>query len=98
MSARIRQVRNAYCEILEKTRKGTTEIAAWLEWFPAFPDRALDLTEATLSAVFRTARFRECHFATPLNDRQRLVMNTILDAKWAKLTKCSQDPAHRRHS
>ena len=103
MSAQIRQERNAYYDILEKTQKGTLDITDWLEWFLGCLDRAFDATETTLAVVFRKARFWEKHADTPLNQRQRLILNKLLDgfdgkltsSKWAKLTKCSQDTAHR---
>jgi Fic family protein len=103
MSAQIRQERNAYYEILEKTQKGTLDITEWLKWFLDCLDRAFEGTESTLSAVFRKARFWENHAAAPLNERQRLILNKLLDglegkltsSKWAKLAKCSQDTAHR---
>jgi Fic family protein len=103
MSAQIRQERSAYYDILEKTQKGTLDITDWLQWFLGCLDRAFDATEATLAVVFRKARFWEKHAETPLNERQRLVLNRLLDgfdgkltsSKWAKLAKCSQDTAHR---
>jgi Fic family protein len=103
MSAQIRQESSAYYDILEKTQKGTLDITDWLQWFLGCLDRAFDATEATLSVVFRKARFWEIHAETSLNERQRLVLNKLPDgfdgkltsSKWAKLAKCSQDTAHR---
>ncbi|HXW13471.1 MAG TPA: Fic family protein [Terriglobia bacterium] len=103
MSAQIRQERNAYYDILEKTQKDTLDITNWLEWFLGCLDRAFDVTETTLAVVFRKARFWEKHTDTPLNERQRLILNKLLDgfdgkltsSKWAKLTKRSQDTAYR---
>ena len=103
MSAQIRQERNAYYDILEKTQKGTLDITNWLEWFLGCLDRAFDRTETTLAVVLRKARFWEKHTGTALNERQRLILNKLLDgmegrltsSKWAKLTKCSQDTAYR---
>jgi Fic family protein len=103
MSAQIRHDRNAYYDVLERTQKDTLDITPWMEWFLGCLDRAFDGTEDTLSAVFRKARFWEKHAAAPVNERQRLILNKMLDgfegkltsSKWAKLTKCSQDTAHR---
>ena len=103
MSAQIRQERDAYYDILEKTQKGTLDITDWLEWFLGCLDRAFDATETTLAVVLRKARFWEKHADTPLNERQRFILNKLLDglegkltsSKWAKLTKCSQDTAYR---
>jgi Fic family protein len=103
MSAQIRQERNAYYDVLEKTQKGTLDITNWIEWFLGCLDRAFDGTEITLAAVFRKAHFWENYANTPLDERQRLVLNKMLDGldgkltstKWAKLAKCSHDTALR---
>jgi Fic family protein len=103
MSAQIRHERNAYYDVLERTQKDTLDITGWLQWFLGCLDRAFDRTEDTLSVVFRKARFWEKHGAGPVNPRQRLMLNLMLDgfegkvtsSKWAKLTKASQDTAHR---
>jgi Fic family protein len=57
----------------------------------------------TLATVIGKARFWESHTGIPFNDRQRLLLNKLLDGfegkltstKWAKLAKCSQDTALR---
>ncbi len=103
MSAQIRQERNAYYDVLEKTQKGTLDITNWIEWFLGCLDRAFDGTEFTLAGVFRKAQFWESYANAPLNERQRLVLNKMLDGlegkltstKWAKLAKCSHDTALR---
>jgi Fic family protein len=103
MSAQIRLERDAYFEILEKTQKATLDITEWLAWFLGCLDRALSSTETILASVLRKARFWDKHRGTPINDRQRLMLNKMLDgfegkltsSKWAKLTKCSQDTAYR---
>src|SRR5213594_3980319 len=101
MSAQIRLERNAYYDILERTQKETLDITAWLQWFIDCFDRALDATEKTLASVLRKARFWETHASAAINERQRLVLNKLLNglegeltsSKWAKLAKCSQDTA-----
>jgi Fic family protein len=103
MSAQISLERNAYYDMLEKTQKETLDITAWLQWFMGCLDRALDGTGTTLAGVLRKARFWETHAAAAMNDRQRLILNKLLDgfegkltsSKWAKLSRCSQDTAYR---
>ena len=103
MSAQIRHERNDYYDILEKTQKGTLDVTPWMEWFLACLGRAFDGTEVTLSAVLRKARFWETYARVQVNDRQRDVINRLLDGfagkltttKWAKLEKCSHDTALR---
>lgn len=103
MSAQIRLERNAYYDILERTQNEKLDITGWLQWFIDCFDRALDATEKTLASVLRKARFWETHASAAINERQRLVLNKLLNgfegkltsSKWAKLTKCSQDTAYR---
>ena len=103
MSAQIRLERNDYYEILERTQKGTLDVTAWMTWFLGCLDRAFNGAEVTLSGVLRKARFWESHSGVSFNERQQKVVNRLLDgfegkltsSKWAKLTRCSQDTAHR---
>ena len=103
MSAQIRHERNDYYDILERTQKGTLDVTAWLEWFLGCLGRAFDDTETTLGAVLRKARFWERTARLAINDRQRLLLNRLLDGftgklttkKWAVLAKCSHDTALR---
>ena len=103
MSTQIRQDRAAYYDILERTQKGTTDVTAWMEWFLGCLGRAVDAAQAILGAVLHKARFWESIQRVPLNERQRLVINRLLDgfegklttSKYAKLAKCSQDTALR---
>lgn len=103
MSAQIRKERNAYYAILEETQKDTIDITNWLHWFLSCFDRSLSATKETLAAVLQKARFWEKHVSLTLNQRQRLMMNKLLDgfegklnsSKWAKITKSSSDTAVR---
>ena len=103
MSAQIRQERGAYYDILEETQKGTLDITPWMEWFFGCLGRAIDGAQSTLSSVLAKARFWESIADVTLNERQRLVLNRLLDgfegklttSKYAKLAKCSQDTASR---
>ena len=103
MSAQIRKERNAYYNILEKTQKDTLDITDWLEWFLNCLDRALSATDETLALVLQKARFWEKHAGEPFNDRQKIMLNKLLDSfegkltssKWAKIVKCSSDTAVR---
>jgi Fic family protein len=103
MSAQIQLERQAYYEMLETTQKGNLDITRWLEWFLACLDRAFDGAEAILSSVFRKAEFWRVNAATSLNERQRDILNRLLDgfegkltsSKWAKIEKCSADTALR---
>jgi Fic family protein len=103
MSSQIRKERNAYYNILENTQKGNLDITDWLEWFLHCLDRALLATGEILANVMKKARFWEKHTGTSLNERQRLIIDRLLNgmegkmtsSKWAKMARCSQDTATR---
>lgn len=103
MSAQIRQERSVYYDILEATQKGNLNITPWLEWFLACLDRAFGGAESVLAGVLGKARFWEKHAGAALNERQRDMINRLLDgfegkltsSKWARIEKCSPDTALR---
>jgi Fic family protein len=103
MSAQIRQERKDYYDVLERTQKGTTDVTPWMDWFLGCLGRAIDGAQITLSTVLDKARFWERIKNVQLNERQRLVVNRLLDgfegklttSKYASLAKCSQDTAYR---
>ena len=103
MSAQIRMERNKYYDILEKTQKGTLDITDWIVWFLLCLDRALDATDEILKGVLNKHKFWDKQAHTPINSRQRLLINKLFDgfegnltsSKWAKIAKCSPDTALR---
>ena len=103
MSAQIRQERAAYYDILEQTQKDGMDVTPWMAWFLGCLGRAIEDAQGTLETVRAKARFWESVADFPLNGRQRLVLNRLLDglegklttSKWAKLAKCSHDTALR---
>jgi Fic family protein len=103
MSAQIESERATYYEILEKTQKGSLDLTPWLSWFIGSLDRSLDRAQNTLNRVlFKAAMWRAID-NTRINDRQRKVVNRLIDgfegfltsSKYAKMTKCSHDTALR---
>ncbi|MBP1296418.1 Fic family protein [Bradyrhizobium elkanii] len=103
MSAQIRAERNAYYDLLESTQKRGLNITPWLEWFLGCLDRAIGGAETVLAAVLEKAEFWKRHAGAKLNDRQRDMLNRLLDgfdgkltsSKWAAIEKCSPDTALR---
>lgn len=103
MSAQIRLERNKYYDILEQTQSSSLDITNWLVWFLKCLNRALFVTDNTLASVKKKAKFWENLNLIVLNDRQKLMINKLLDgfdgkltsSKWAKIAKCSQDTAGR---
>lgn len=103
MSSQIRIERKSYYDILEATQKGGLDVTNWLSWFLRCLMDALISSDTILAKVLFKAHFWEGQSTTALNDRQRLMINKMLDgfdgkltsSKWAKITKCSQDTAIR---
>ncbi|PJB15064.1 MAG: DUF4172 domain-containing protein, partial [Flavobacteriales bacterium CG_4_9_14_3_um_filter_32_8] len=103
MSAQIRIERKEYYEILEKTQKGDLDISEWIKWFLSCLINALIATDKILIRVLLKADFWSRNSKTRINERQKKVLNKLLDGfegkltsmKWAKITKCSKDTAIR---
>ena len=103
MSAQILEERKGYFEILQKVQHSTGDITGWLEWFLHCLKNAMLATENITQKILRKAEFWKQHDHTPINERQRLVLNKLFDgfegklqtSKWAKITKISTDTALR---
>lgn len=103
MSAQISRERKQYYAILERTQKGNLDITNWIKWFLLCLINALKSTEKILNRVLFKADFWNRHAKTVINERQKKLLNKILDgldgkltsSKWAKIAKCSRDTAIR---
>jgi Fic family protein len=103
LSAQIRLKRSDYYGILERTQQASMDITPWMQWFLACLTQAIDGAHGALAGVITRSRHWERLRDVPLNDRQRVVINRLLDgfegklttSKWAALTKSSQDTALR---
>lgn len=106
MSAQINKERKQYYQALEKVQHNSedSDITIWLEWFLNCLKNALLSSEKILKTVLTKADFWNKHTKTTLNERQKLMLNKLLDgnfvgklqsSKWAKICKCSQDTAIR---
>lgn len=103
MSAQIRVERKGYYSILETTQKGDLDITDWLTWFLSCLNAAFDGAEAILGRVLGKARFWKTMENETLNDRQRMMLNRMIDglegkltsSKWALMAKTSPDTALR---
>jgi Fic family protein len=92
-----------YYEQLEATQTGPLDVTPWLNWFLAWLLRGVQGADATLAGVLDKAQFWQRWVGTPMNARQTLVINRVLDgiegkltnARWAALGKCSADTALR---
>lgn len=103
MSAQIRAERKQYYEVLEKTQKSSLDVTCWLEWFLKCLLNAIKESAKTLGLVVFKHNFWLANAAKLENERQRKMLNKLLDgfdgnltsSKWAKICKCSQDTALR---
>ena len=104
LSSQIETERKNYYEQLEKQQRSTPDITGWLTWFLDCLDRAIENSETTLSNVLYKARLWDTINQKPINNRQRLIINRMLEdgfkgfmntSKYAKMAKCSNDTALR---
>jgi Fic family protein len=103
MSAQIEVERKQYYLSLERCQKSDTDITDWLEWFLGCLGRAVEGAEDGLAGILRKAKIWERINQATVNERQRKVINRLLDgfegklssSKYAKLAKCSADTALR---
>lgn len=103
LSSQIRRDRSDYYGSLERTEMGDLDVTAWLSWFIDCFSKALDAADQACAGVLRKADFWQRHSLTPLNERQRTVLNRFLGEfegkltarKWAALAKCSMATAQR---
>lgn len=103
MSSQILNERKRYYEILQKVQHSTGNLTEWLDWFLNCLKNAMLTTENTTQKIVQKAEFWKLHQQTPINERQRLMLNKLLDgidgklqtSKWAKITKTSTDTALR---
>ncbi|MGV8078603.1 MAG: Fic family protein [Syntrophales bacterium] len=80
LSSHIMAERDAYYRVLERCQKGTGDITEWLVWFLGCFRRAIEQSGEILSGVLDKAEFWKAHAQTPLTERQRKVINRMLDA------------------
>lgn len=103
MSGQILTERKRYYEVLQIVQHSSGDITEWLEWFLNCLKNAMLATENTTQKIMRQAEFWKLHENTPVNERQRIILNKLFDdfegklqtSKWAKITGVSTDTALR---
>jgi Fic family protein len=103
MSSGIEARRTEYYQQLESAQRGSLDITAWLAWFLDCLEHTLDDADAVLKTVLAKARILERVGATPVSDRQRLVIRHMLTSndaamttsKYSQIAACSNDTALR---
>jgi Fic family protein len=104
VSSQILLERKQYYGVLQKVQHRNSDITEWLHFFLHCMKNALLASEKTTENILQKAKFWNLHKHTEINERQRLMLNKLLDgdfqgklksSKWAKITKCSTDTALR---
>ena len=104
LSTQIEADKKAYYLTLEKTQKGDLDITGWLSWFLECMERAVLRAENSSSSVlWKSVTWERINGHFRVNDRQRTVVNQLLDgseaelstSRYAKLARCSLDTALR---
>jgi Fic family protein len=107
LSSQIMRERDEYYSVLESTQKSDGDITQWLLWFLQCAERAIVHSETLIATVLFKGEFWNRHAQTPLNERQRKVVNRLLDAgpggfegglttrKYVSLARVSRATAYR---
>lgn len=103
VSAEILKKRKDYYKILQRSSCGSMDITGWIVWFLERVCDAIETSECRLEGVLKKVDFWNVHAQTPINERQRKIINRLFDGfegpltsgKWAKICKCSPDTALR---
>lgn len=105
MSSQIREERKDYYDILESAQKAGMDVTEWLVWFLDCLARAIDRANALTAGVLAKEAFwrRLKQKSVEVSERQRKIINRLLDGfegkltkeKWGKLAKVSHDTALR---
>lgn len=80
LSAQILREREAYYDLLERTQRNGLEVTDWLAWFLRQVEASAALAEETIGQILSKARFWLKHQDLELTERQRKVLNRMLDA------------------
>lgn len=102
-SSQIQKNREKYYTVLEDIQKGDLAITEGLIWFLSVLIEAVNSAAQFTDDVLKKARFWEYHKDKVINERQRKILNLLMDgfegkltsSKWAKIAHCSQDTATR---
>jgi Fic family protein len=103
MSEQIHSHRDEYYDVLERVQRGSMDVTVWVVWFIDRLHAALKASEGVLRIVQRKRAFWDAHREEELNERQSKIINMLIEgfegklqtARYAKITKCSNDSALR---
>ena len=107
MSAQIKTERDDYYDILERTQRGNGDITGWIVWFLECLERAIRSSEIEMRKSMDRAVLWQQIVHLGLNERQRKVVNRLLEAgpggfqggltnrKYRGITKTTRETAKR---
>ena len=104
LSDQIESEKKDYYSQLEFQQRSDPNITEWLLWFLSCLKRAIQKSDIALEKVFYKANFWKKNNEHNLNERQKLILNRMMEgnfegymhtSKYAKLAKCSNDTALR---
>ncbi len=103
LSAQISEERAAYYDQFEKAGNEPREITPWIEWWLGCLDRAIAASFGSLSVILKKASFRERYAGVRFNERQKFMIDKLLEgftgklssSRWARTAGCSSDSAVR---
>jgi Fic family protein len=108
LSSQIMEERDGYYNILERISEAdNTNVTKWLSWFLECFQHAIQRSDKIIGNVLAKADFWQEHAQTELNERQKKVLNRILDVgqenfigglttrKYVSMTKVSRATAFR---
>ncbi|MFA4889348.1 MAG: DUF4172 domain-containing protein [Candidatus Omnitrophota bacterium] len=80
VSSEIMKMRNEYYEILEDVQKCRVDLTQWYLWFIKCVTASIAHSQDIIANVFARVDFWNQHAQTELNQRQKKVLNRILEA------------------
>jgi Fic family protein len=80
VSTALRRRQKSYYEALNQAQRGTGDVTAWLEWFTTVFTESCQVSAALIEESLTRARFWSDHKHLGLNERQRKVLNKMLEA------------------
>lgn len=107
LSSQISASRKAYYSVLEEAQKGEGDLTGWLYWFLETVEQSMRNSRELARLTIAKAEFWKRFAGVAINDRQRKVLNKLLDAgpdgfegglsnkKYQNMTKASSATATR---
>jgi Fic family protein len=107
LSSQLMQHRKGYYDALHQAQHSSLDVSAWVLWFTQQFSLACQSTCALIDRALEKSNFWQTHSQTPLNERQRKVVQRLLDdgdggflgglnaEKYMKITSTSKATATR---